>query len=114
MTEYTVILEQGERLGLRLEQELNALMNDFHGIGEARGLGAMMAIEIVKDRESKKPDADAATRVANAALERGLIIIKAGMHGNVMRILVPLNANAEELETGFAALRGAFEAAYKK
>jgi 4-aminobutyrate aminotransferase / (S)-3-amino-2-methylpropionate transaminase / 5-aminovalerate transaminase len=108
------ILEQGERLGVRLEQELNALMNDFVGIGEVRGLGAMMAIEIVKDRQTKRPDADAATRVANAALERGLIIIKAGMHGNVVRILVPLNANPEELETGFAALRGAFEAAYKK
>jgi 4-aminobutyrate aminotransferase-like enzyme len=36
------------------------------------------------------------------------------MHGNVVRILVPLNANVEELETGFSALRGAFEAAYQK
>jgi 4-aminobutyrate aminotransferase/(S)-3-amino-2-methylpropionate transaminase len=83
-------------------------------IGDVRGLGAMMAIELVKDLEKKTPDADAATKVVNAALEGGLIVIKAGMHGNAIRILVPLNAKPSELEAGFQILRNAFETVYKK
>ena len=106
------ILERGERLGEVLGLELNALAKDFHGIGEVRGLGPMMALELVKDRETKAPDMNAAVRVCNAALERGLILIRAGMHGNVVRILVPLNASEEELGLGFAAMREAFVAAY--
>ena len=106
------ILEQAVALGHRLETELKALERDFAGVGEVRGLGAMMAIELVKSRGSKAPDADSATRICAAALERGLILIKCGMHGNTLRILVPLNASAEELELGFAALRDSFEAVY--
>ena len=106
------ILEQAEALGVRLETELKALERDYAGVGEVRGLGAMMAIELVKDRESKKPDADAATRICNHALEHGLILIKCGMHGNAIRVLVPLNASAEELEAGFTVLRAAFKAVY--
>jgi 4-aminobutyrate aminotransferase/(S)-3-amino-2-methylpropionate transaminase len=106
------VLEQAEALGVRLESELRALEQRFPGVGEVRGLGAMMAIELVKDRESKQPDTDAAANICAAALERGLILIRCGMHGNTIRILVPLNANAEELETGFKAMRSSFEAVY--
>jgi 4-aminobutyrate aminotransferase / (S)-3-amino-2-methylpropionate transaminase / 5-aminovalerate transaminase len=106
------ILERAEKLGLRLEAELRALEGLYAGVGEVRGLGAMMAIELVKSREAKQPDADAATRICAAALERGLILIKCGMHGNAIRILVPLNASAEELELGFAAMREAFAVVY--
>ncbi len=106
------ILEQAVELGHRLETELRALERDFAGVGEVRGLGAMMAIELVKSRESKAPDADSATKICAAALERGLILIKCGMHGNALRILVPLNASPEELELGFAALRDSFEVVY--
>ncbi len=106
------ILEQAEVLGVRLETELKALERDYAGVGEVRGLGAMMAVELVKDRESKKPDADAATRICNHALEHGLILIKCGMHGNAIRVLVPLNASPEELEMGFTVLRAAFAATY--
>ncbi len=107
------ILDQAVRLGERLESELCALERDFIGVGEVRGLGAMMAIELVKNRESKAPDADSASKICAAALERGLILIKCGMHGNAIRILVPLNASAEELELGFAAMREAFEVVYR-
>ena len=106
------ILEQAVALGERLEEELKALERDFAGVGEVRGLGAMMAIELVKSRESKGPDADSAAQICAAALERGLILIKCGMHGNALRILVPLNASGEELELGFSALRESFEVVY--
>jgi 4-aminobutyrate aminotransferase/(S)-3-amino-2-methylpropionate transaminase len=106
------ILEQAEALGKRLDTELRTLEHAFPGVGEVRGLGAMMAIELVKNRESRQPDPDTAARICAAALERGLILIRCGMHGNTIRILVPLNANAEELETGFKAMRSSFEAVY--
>ncbi len=106
------VLEQAEALGKRLSTELGALEHAFPGVGEVRGLGAMMAIELVKDRESRQPDADTAARICAAALERGLILIRCGMHGNTIRILVPLNASAEELEVGFNAMRASFEAVY--
>ena len=108
------ILEKAVIQGEYLERELKALQADFPMIGDVRGLGAMMAIELVKDLEKKTPDADAATKVVNSALEAGLIIIKAGMHGNAIRILVPLNASQSELEAGFKILRGAFKSMYKK
>jgi 4-aminobutyrate aminotransferase / (S)-3-amino-2-methylpropionate transaminase / 5-aminovalerate transaminase len=107
------VLEQAQTLAMRLETELKALERQYAGIGEVRGLGAMMAIELVKSRETKKPDADAATKICAAALEQGLILIKCGMHGNAIRILVPLNASAEELEAGFEILRGAFAKVYR-
>ena len=106
------VLEQAQALSARLETELKALEQQYIGVGEVRGLGAMMAIELVKSRESKKPDADSATKICAAALEQGLILIKCGMHGNAIRILVPLNASHQELEQGFAILRQAFAKVY--
>jgi 4-aminobutyrate aminotransferase / (S)-3-amino-2-methylpropionate transaminase / 5-aminovalerate transaminase len=106
------VLEQAQALATRLETELGVLEQTYTGVGEVRGLGAMMAIELVKSRETKKPDADAATKICAAALEQGLILIKCGMHGNAIRILVPLNASSEELEAGFGILRGAFAKVY--
>ncbi len=107
------ILEKAEHLAVRLEHELNALAQKYTGIGEVRGLGAMMAIELVKDKDSKKPDADSATKICAAALENGLILIKCGMHGNAIRVLVPLNATTEELEMGFSILKNAFAKVYQ-
>ncbi len=106
------ILTQAEQLGIRLESELKALELQYAGVGEVRGLGAMMAIELVKDRTSKKPDADSATKICTVALEMGLILIKCGMYGNAIRILVPLNASQAELEQGFGILRDAFAQVY--
>jgi 4-aminobutyrate aminotransferase / (S)-3-amino-2-methylpropionate transaminase / 5-aminovalerate transaminase len=106
------ILEQAQVLALRLETELKTLEQKYAGVGEVRGLGAMMAIELVKSRETKKPDADAASKICAAALEQGLILIKCGMHGNAIRILVPLNASAADLDAGFAILHKAFAEVY--
>jgi len=81
-------------------------------VGEHRGLGAMRALELVKSRQTREPDAESATQIVNAALERGLILIKAGMYGNVLRFLMPLNISDLELERGLEALHGAFAAVY--
>jgi 4-aminobutyrate aminotransferase/(S)-3-amino-2-methylpropionate transaminase len=63
----------------------------FEAIGEARGVGAMWALEFVKDRRTKEPDAELPQRVQLEALRRGLILITAGFHNNCIRLLPPLN-----------------------
>jgi 4-aminobutyrate aminotransferase / (S)-3-amino-2-methylpropionate transaminase / 5-aminovalerate transaminase len=107
------VLEQAVSLGERLSTELNALASRFSAIGEVRGLGAMMAMELVKDPQKKTPDTAGATAVCSEALKRGLIVIRAGMNGNVIRILVPLTASGAELDDGFMALQQAFAAVYQ-
>src|SRR5438270_8979548 len=69
-------------------------------IGDVRGLGGMVAIEFVKDRTTKEPDAHLDSDVMAAAHHRGLVLIKAGMYDNVLRILVPLCVTDEQLQQG--------------
>jgi len=67
-------------------------------IGDVRGLGAMLAIELVRDRDSSEPAPELATAVIDAALARGLILLKSGVHGNCIRVLCPLTITDLELE----------------
>lgn len=80
-------------------------------IGDVRGLGAMLAIELVRDPATKEPDADFAQRVIDNARDRGLLLLKCGPHKNVVRLLPPLTASAAEITSGVemleAAVRGA-------
>ena len=72
-------------------------------IGDVRGLGAMLAIELVSDPETKEPAPQLAVAVIEEALQRGLILLKAGTHGNCIRVLCPLTISDGELEEGLAA-----------
>ena len=72
-----------------------------------RGLGAMLAIELVKDRASKEPDAEFAQRVIDRARDRGLLLLKCGPHKNVVRLLPPLTASVEEITSGVERLEAA-------
>ncbi len=67
-------------------------------IGDVRGLGLMIGVEMVKDRESREPDRDALHHVMRYAFERDLIIIPCGPDGNVLRFIPPLVTTAEELD----------------
>ena len=82
----------------------------FGVIGDVRGLGAMMALELVKDRTTKEPDKDRTSRVQAEALKRGLLLLTAGTFGNVVRVLVPLTVDDATLAEGLAVLEQAFEA----
>jgi 4-aminobutyrate aminotransferase/(S)-3-amino-2-methylpropionate transaminase len=68
----------------------------------------MVAMELVKDRTTKEPDAQAATDVLAAAHRRGLVLIKAGMYDNVVRVLVPLCVTDEQLEQALNIFEDAF------
>jgi 4-aminobutyrate aminotransferase/(S)-3-amino-2-methylpropionate transaminase len=72
-------------------------------IGDVRGLGAMLAIELVRDPESKTPAPELAGAVVDEALQRGLILWKAGVFGNCIRVLCPLTIADAELGEGLAA-----------
>ena len=69
-------------------------------IGDVRGLGAMLALELVRDPEAKTPAPELAEAIVEAALRRGLILLKAGVYGNCIRVLCPLTISEAELDEG--------------
>jgi 4-aminobutyrate aminotransferase/(S)-3-amino-2-methylpropionate transaminase len=104
------LLERAEALGKVLWAGLRRLQERFPQVGEVRGLGPMVALELVRDRLSKEPAPELAQAVLEVARDQGLILLKAGMFGNVLRILVPLVATLEEAEEGLRRLEAAMEA----
>lgn len=103
------LLERAEALGKVLWAGLKRLQERFPQVGEVRGLGPMVALELVRDRLSKEPAPELAQAVLEAARDQGLILLKAGMFGSVLRILVPLVATLEEAEEGLRRLEAALE-----
>ena len=99
----------GEMLKTRLA-EIGARSAPFR-FWDIRGLGAMVAVEFVTDFETAKPDAAFTKRVIAHALNRGLILLSCGMHGNALRIMVPLTASDAILEEGLSILEAAVQAA---
>jgi 4-aminobutyrate aminotransferase/(S)-3-amino-2-methylpropionate transaminase len=80
-------------------------------IGDVRGLGAMVGMELVVDRSTKEPDKALTARLIAAALERGVILLSAGTYGNTVRILAPLTTPEAIVEEGLDAVEQALEAA---
>lgn len=79
----------------------------FPFVGDVRGLGGMVAMELVKDRTTKEPDSHAASDILAAAHHLGLVLIKAGIYDNVVRVLVPLCVTDEQLQQGLDILEEA-------
>lgn len=104
--------ERAQKIGMRATDKMKQLAERFDSIGDVRGLGAMCAMEIVKDRDSKTPDKEAVGKIVKAAGERGLMLLSAGLYGNVIRLLMPLTITDEQLEEGLQILEEAFEAVY--
>ena len=99
---------RSREVGRLVTERFLKLQDQFSIIGDVRGLGGMVAMELVKDRTTKEPDAQAATDVLAAAHHRGLVLIKAGMYDNVVRVLVPLCVTDEQLEQGLNIFEDAF------
>ncbi len=78
---------------------------------DIRGLGAMVAVEFVTDFDSATPDADFTKRVIAHALSRGLLLLSCGLHGNALRVMVPLTASDAIVEEGLALFEAAVQAA---
>jgi len=91
---------RSREIGHVITQRFLKLQESFPMIGDVRGLGGMVAMELVKDRTTKEPDSHAASEILAAAHHRGLVLIKAGMYDNVLRVLVPLCVTDEQLNRG--------------
>jgi len=100
------VLGRARKLGTRVRERLEAMNADprMEFIGDVRGLGAMLALELVKDRATHEPDPEHARATVLRAAERGLILLSCGIHGNVLRILVPLTAQLEMVDEGMSIL----------
>jgi 4-aminobutyrate aminotransferase len=93
--------ERAEQIAQLLHARLDEIAAKHDLVGEVRGLGAMLALELVEQT------ADAAKAVTTAARERGLVLLSCGLYGNVIRLLPPLSATDEELERGLGILEEA-------
>src|SRR5205814_6274941 len=85
-----ILLFNSQMMGQALRDGLEGLKERFPGIGDVRGMGLMQAIELVKDRGTKEPDAQGATRLLEATRKRGLLVGKGGTYGNALRIAPPM------------------------
>ena len=105
------LVERAAEIGQAIRSRMETWGERFEAVGDVRGLGAMLAIEIVRDVETKEPDADLATAIVEAASARGLLLLKAGIYGNCIRVLVPLVVSDAELDEALAAWEEAIEEA---
>jgi 4-aminobutyrate aminotransferase/(S)-3-amino-2-methylpropionate transaminase len=104
------LLQRSVEVGKRLTAALKEIATRHTCIGDVRGLGAMVAIELFKNGDIKQPDADLAKRIATEATARGLILLTCGTYGNVIRVLVPLTASDAILDEGLGIMSACFDA----
>jgi 4-aminobutyrate aminotransferase/(S)-3-amino-2-methylpropionate transaminase len=104
------LVERAQRIGETIRSRMLSWQDRFQAIGDVRGVGAMLAIEYVEDRTTKEPAPGIASRVAEEAALRGLLLLKAGVHSNCNRVLCPLVITDAELEEGLAAWEEALDA----
>jgi 4-aminobutyrate aminotransferase/(S)-3-amino-2-methylpropionate transaminase len=107
------LLARGALFGQRLRAHLEGLQVRHPQIGDVRGLGAMLAIELVRDHTTREPAPELADRMVVAARERGLILLKAGLYGNVVRILAPLMIEGALLDQALSIFDEALAAAVR-
>jgi alanine-glyoxylate transaminase/(R)-3-amino-2-methylpropionate-pyruvate transaminase len=101
--------ENARKVGAELKVRLVALQEKYPVIGDVRGRGLMLAIELVKDRATKEPDAETTARVFEETRRQGIVVSKSGPHRSVLRMVPPLCLSmddvpvvAESLDTSFA------------
>lgn len=102
------LVERSRHVGEIVSARFHDMSRRYGFVGQVRGLGAMQAIELVMDRQSKEPAAELTTQVIHACHDRGLLIIKAGLYDNVIRFLAPLVIPDELLREGLDILDGVF------
>jgi 4-aminobutyrate aminotransferase / (S)-3-amino-2-methylpropionate transaminase / 5-aminovalerate transaminase len=105
------LVARAERIGEIVRRRMMAWQERHPRIGDVRGLGAMLAIELVADPVTKEPAPELAESVVDEALRRGLLLLKAGVHGNCIRVLCPLTIADAELDEALGVWEAALAAA---
>ena len=98
---------RAEEVGERLRAALEGISERVDAVGEVRGVGPMLALELVEDRKTKEPAAALTAATTAGARDRGLVLLSCGIYGNVVRILVPLVISDEDLDRGLEILEEA-------
>ena len=98
------LLERSREVGRTMTDRLQKLAARFPQIGEVRGLGAMVAMELFKPGDGREPDAELTGKIVATAREKGLILLSCGTYGNVIRLLVPLTVPDAQLAEGLDIL----------
>jgi 4-aminobutyrate aminotransferase/(S)-3-amino-2-methylpropionate transaminase len=104
------LVERAAAIGDAIRTRMLAWQQRWEAIGDVRGTGAMLAIELVHDRETKDPAPELASAVAAAAAERGLLLLTAGIYSNCIRVLTPLVITDAELDEALGVWEQALEA----
>jgi 4-aminobutyrate aminotransferase/(S)-3-amino-2-methylpropionate transaminase len=105
------LVERGAQIGETIRERMLAWQERHPEIGDVRGLGAMLAIELVDDPETKRPAPELATKVVEAAAERGLLLLKSGIYSNCIRVLVPLVITDAQLDEALGVWEDALDSA---
>jgi alanine-glyoxylate transaminase / (R)-3-amino-2-methylpropionate-pyruvate transaminase len=98
------LAQNAQVVGGYLREKLMGLQERYDVIGDVRGMGLMQALEFVKDRKTREPDAAALIKVFDETKRRGVLIGKGGLYGNVMRIGPPLIASKSDIDELVSAI----------
>ncbi|WP_392538640.1 4-aminobutyrate--2-oxoglutarate transaminase [Legionella sp. 227] len=98
------LLKNVTHLSKVLHTKLSGFKEKYKIVGDFRGLGVMQAIELVEDKTTKEPNKVAADRLTRFCLEHGLVILSCGGYGNVIRLLMPLSTDVNDLEIGLSII----------
>ncbi len=106
--------QKANEVGATIMNRLKNLMQEIPEIGDVRGIGAMIGIEFVKNGDPRQPDAETCAKIVKGCSENGLIILSAGTHKNIIRILSPLVITKEELDKGMTIMEKEIKKATRK
>lgn len=101
------LLKRGEEIGKKVMERFKKFEKQYEAVGDVRGLGAMVGMELVMDRETKEPATAITKQLINRCREKGLLMISAGTYSNIIRPLMPLVITDQQLEKGLAVIEEA-------
>ncbi|WP_283648112.1 4-aminobutyrate--2-oxoglutarate transaminase [Hafnia paralvei] len=107
------LLQRANDVGQKLKEGLLSIAETHREIGDVRGLGAMIAIELFEDGDVHKPNAKLTAEVVARARDKGLILLSCGPYYNVLRILVPLTVSDAQIKQGLDIIAACFTEAKK-
>jgi 4-aminobutyrate aminotransferase / (S)-3-amino-2-methylpropionate transaminase / 5-aminovalerate transaminase len=105
------LVERARQIGDTIRECMHSWQQRWPQVGDVRGLGAMLAIELVDDPATKAPAPELATRIVEAAAERGLLLLKSGIYSNCIRVLVPLVITDGQLDEALSVWEDALDSA---
>jgi len=105
------LVERAAQIGDTIRERMLAWQQRWPSIGDVRGLGAMLALELVHDPQTKNPAPELATKIVERAAERGLLLLKSGIYSNCIRVLVPLVISDAQLDEALGVWEDALDSA---